>query len=287
MREPVFLDISSGICNAKCSWCWMPYLKKDFNLNRFMTLKNVQKIIEINKNQQLKITFSGWGEALINPEFFEILSLIAKNFKLGSIMTNFSKKLLKSQMRWMLFGFEKLVIEAGGLSPKTRHQNMHIENDAFFENIETLNDILLENFSLRNSVTVKIIRNKINNQEIISSNQDYVFNIIPCSLLIFDDEFYKHVTLDKNQSYFLDKNYQESVPIEISAKLKIGCTTKRILRITPSGNVLMCCTSPYGAYLGNAYETSLEDLISSDLYKENLKRMKLRTYCDNCKFCNE
>jgi MoaA/NifB/PqqE/SkfB family radical SAM enzyme len=288
MKESVVFDISSGICNAKCNWCYIPHLKKEFNLNKFMTVKDAQKIVEINKNQKLRIYFTGFGETLINPDFFEIVNLMHENFVLASIMTNFSKKLSKEQIRWLLFVFEKLVIEMGGLSVETRNQNMHINNDAFFENIDTLKEIFRENFSLKNSATIKILRNKTNNEEISKCDHPDEFNIILCSPIVFKEELYKNVTADKDRNYFLEKNYQEGVPIESEIiSLECGCTSKRTLRIIPSGDVLMCCSSPTGAYLGNAYKTSLEEMINSKLYKENLEKMENRTYCENCRFCHE
>ena len=155
MDIPIILDISSGLCNSSCNWCYVPYLKKDFGLNKFMKYEDVEKIVKLNMGHDFKFYFTGFGEALINPDFFKIFNLIGKNFKMGSMMTNFSKELTESEIEWMLLKLEKLVIEMGGLSAESRYENMHIENDFFFKNMHRLDNILIKNPSLRKSCSVK------------------------------------------------------------------------------------------------------------------------------------
>lgn len=288
MRESIIFDITSSHCNANCRWCFVPCMRPEFRSERLMSMEDIDRFVSLNKGTPLRIYFTGFGEPTIHPHYFDIVAIMFKNFHLASMMTNFSLPLSDRNINLLLFVFERVVIEMGGLSPETRDLNMRIPGDAFFDNLKTLDAILSRNFSLKGSVTVKILHNSINHNELATQDPSYLFPIILSKTIIYSDPYYRMMAVSKTRADYLLANSAPGVPLAIvDETLKIGCTSKRLLRITPSGEVYMCCTAPNGYPLGNAFQTPLKDLVASPRYEENLKRMDNRTYSPFCKVCHE
>ncbi len=286
----IMLDLSYGICNAKCNWCHVPYFKDNIKLNKFMSLEDVYKFIELNKNNKnIGIIISGFGEALLNPNFFKIISAIYNSgIHLRSFITNFSTNLSEDEIIFLSLVFDKINIEMGGLSKETRYNNMFIENDYFFNNLEKLLKIIQKNRTLEKSFYLKIIRNKINDYEI--RNKDVSINAYVSMPMIYNDKFLDMVS-KKNSQYFYDLNYMENVPIEIikESNSKI-CTTKRLLRILPNGEITLCCAEPRNSNPlndFNGFEQSIEDIVSSKKFLKLREDQNYKNYSIYCKYCHE
>jgi molybdenum cofactor biosynthesis enzyme MoaA len=283
----IFLDISYGFCNAECSWCLVPHFSDNLKINKFMSLEDIKNFILLNKlDKDIEINFSGLGESLINAEFFKMIDLLSKSFEMNRLISNFSVELSKLEIEKILYCFKTIVIEMGGFTKETRFNNMHIEKDCFFDNLNKAIRIINENPHLDDRLIVKILLNKINFDE-VNSNKTNI-HLESHKVIIHHDDFIKGITKDKSQEYFLKSNYKEEIRFYINKEEKNNpCTTEEFLRILPSGEIVLCCSAPRGIPVGNAFKESIKQITTSSAYLRAKESQKNRTYTKYCKYCIE
>lgn len=251
----IVLDISSFLCNAKCVWCYCNHNYKNLG---FMSIENVKKFISLNPDICLEITLSGFGEPLINPNFFEIIDLLHEKYNLIVLTTNFSTKLTEQQIKKLEKYFLGLWVDAGGVTKESRYQNMKIENDFFFEN--------------------KKIFDKLNSSKIYYSYIETKYNtnedIKHSYFSIKSDEYYKAISCNKKIDYVNSQIYFEE-----------ECTEENFT-ILSNGEILLCCDALYPDYLiGNAFEVPILEIISDEKYKNAKQLVKEKKYSHLCKYC--
>jgi uncharacterized Fe-S cluster-containing radical SAM superfamily enzyme len=80
------------LCNLKCKYCFVGAgdYNNNFIINHSYLIRQIQQIIAIKGNYNIEIHFSPYGEILLYPEFFDLLSKLAdiEGIDTISIQTN-------------------------------------------------------------------------------------------------------------------------------------------------------------------------------------------------------
>lgn len=268
------LDLAFGICNASCPWCFVPHYPPEYP-KQFLTLENCKKFIELHKPyvSSCTISITGFGEPLLNPDFFEIVTLLKQAFHLGTLTTNFSRELTGAQIEFLLSSFSNIVINTGGLYPSEREDNMSIPEDLFLKNLT----MLQTRFSHYTNYTLLVLTT--------SSTLNLPKPFRAQKISVFCKNLCDQSTLQKlNYSDYI-KAFEGLINFQ-----PIECNSDNQFRVLSNGDTLLCCYIPYHemAVIGNAFAQSLKDIIDTEKFKEILKNKQKRQYCFSfCSDCKE
>lgn len=280
----VTLDISYGACNARCPWC----LAKDFKYKqKFLGTNDIEKFIELNSEEKIDITISGFGEPLLNPYFFEIIRILIKqpNIMLSTLSTNLSTRLDINEIQFIVNSFKKISVDMGGLSIESRKNNMQIKDDYFPENLK-----MLSRADVEKKCIYKVLKTKNNINEL----KDFGEGFQVTDPIIFNPEYYYTTTNNYDYNNYLS-NLFDITKTEFSKK-KLSCneltnlTDERKIRVLSNGDVILCCMIPYSksAVVGNAFLSPLNQIFLSEGFKNALKLIEKREYCEEyCNACYE
>lgn len=280
-------------CNFRCKHC--VYKSGDWSMPN-MTPDTVRKLVDSFHRMGVEEVHITGGEPLVNPNLFEIISILRQNKFLVRMQTN--GMLIDNYMAQKLknVGVEQILISIDGL--KDSHNNLRGNPDSFEAAIRACH------FCLKNGIFARV------NTVVHKSN---VSDIRPLIKLI------KDVGVDQHSFfYFTPAGRGENMPDEvlslkewkdvqetiretaeeeqISSKIKMQdvyhendvryegldiCRNDNCL-ILANGNVFHCVFFVYSQYaLGNIYNDSLLDIwrnIGSTLNRINAQRHKR---CDN------
>lgn len=261
MFNRIYIEITN-ICNLNCEFCPNTKRKKEFmNINKFEEI--IKKINKYTNHIYLHVK----GEPLMHPELDSILK-IANNYNMNiNITTN--GRLLK----------EKIQIINNN---KIRQINISLHS---FNNINEIKEILEIIDKIKESyISLRLWNNK-DNREIYD---------------LLEKHYKKKISLNNNRfslthNIFLDIDKLFSWP-DISNEIITNYGTckgaKKQLAILVDGTVVPCCLDNDGIInLGNIFNNSIDEIISSERYKNMINGFNnnklVEDLCKKCGYRNK
>lgn len=263
MYKKVYVEITNS-CNLSCEFCT---LKKK---NDFMEIDKFEEILAKLKGHTEYLYFHVLGEPLLHPNINELIDIASNNYKVN-ITTNgyLIKRIINNKnIRQLNISLHSFDIKA----------NLSIDEylSNIFEAVDTLKTTTYISFRIwANSPHTKYFISKIN--EHYQSEIDYQNiknNSTICdSVFISTHELFTWPDLTNDTCNKKGKCY--------ALRDHIG--------ILVNGCVIPCCLDGSGLInLGNIYESTLEEIISSPRYQQMLNgfKNKERTehLCQHCDF---
>lgn len=272
----VFFELVRGHCNSLCSFCIFK-AHKGFLKRNYFPADKIETFNELNRGKDIGVSFVGFGELTLHPNWVNIIENLEKNFRLATLMTNFCKKMSDEEIN-LAAKFSKIQIELGGFTEETKRLSLGRGKDFLDENIERLK-------KAGASPYLKIVKTKITAKETERLDERFV-DVAG----IYSKQNMRYF----NKSFDYDKYFDE-IAIEERPRRKT-CEYAEIdapLIITTTGDAMLCYIVPYNneeqikeLSVGNAFEMSIEDILASDRYKEKRERQLhkkyLKGYCEYC-----
>lgn len=269
--KKIYVEITNK-CNLNCSFCSVDNReKRELSLQEFDTILN--KIRQYTNTIYLHIK----GEPLLHTKFDKILEITKKYNLKVRITTNGT--LLKTRLD-TLQKYNNI---------KQINISLHSENNLkeYFESVFKSSDILSKNIPIVYRIWL------LNNLKLDKLSTIIVDKIIEFYNL--DSNFKNKVLNEKNikikDNIYLDKDNEFTWPEDTKNNLidKGSCLgTRSHIGILSNGDVVPCCLDSKGILkLGNIFESNLEDILNSNLFKEintGFKNNKL--VCNLCKNCS-
>ena len=270
--KKIYVEITN-ICNLSCSFCSPDNrLKEEINLQNFTSIIN--KIRHYTDSIYLHVK----GEPLLHSKLDEILTICDKNHIKVKITTNGTLLKRKYSTLQKHYCIKQINISL--------HSEQNQKN--YFENVfNTCNKLanyfpivyriwLLDNLKLDKLSTM--IVNKIKNY--YQLDDDFIEKVIQEKNIKIQDNIY----LDKDNEFTWPDNQNESND-EIGSCLG----TRSHIAILVNGDIVPCCLdSKANLKLGNIFESDLEDILNSKLFREinsGFQNHKIKhNLCRNCQF---
>lgn len=281
-------EIVRGHCNSKCQYCLMQGL--NYRNKNFIDFNNFLKFVSMNKNSKKigTVSLSGMGEQTLHPRFSEIVNTLDDNFNLGSINTNLAKKMSEEELRSLL-RFKIIEVDIYAFNEDIRREISGREKDYLKENVE-----FIESLGMSDKLSLKAINTRKNLADIKGTH------ISVDSLILWREELFEH---DKKEGFDYKEFYNNLVDDNISIidkPLGTCCfyaaeeyNGSDLLVISPTGHVLLCYLIPYsssqldGLSPGNAFTSTLEEIVQTSKYEELKERLRQRRYLEGfCEFCS-
>lgn len=299
----IVVELTSGLCNARCVWCFTQYETGLTVTKGFMSLANFKRFINLNKGFRdpffHRIPFAivpfSKGEALLNPEFTDIIDYaVSQKVPLWNIHTNLGMELTLKQLV-ALCKHRKVTVNFGGGLKETHQHNVGTDLDKVLHNLKRLVDVKQKTHSKvaiqakmvinkRNVNEVSILRRKINK---ISENITWRTTKILFSCSNSSNE-------DKLR--FIEENLAPEIPCRDNWRISNGTVIvspkiKRCYGRVPTvrwdGAVQICCRAKsHEGIVGNAFEDPMKKILTSSVYKKAMILGKKRKYVPFCKFCS-
>ena len=278
----VYVEIIN-VCNLKCSFC-LPSKRK----TRIMNIDEFKKVAKEVISLTDLITLHIKGEPLMHPELGEILKICEEIGLKVNITTNGTLLLnnidiLKSK------AVRQLNISLHSIN---ENDNLNMDYKKYMNNIfmvvRTLKDFSNPYISYR-LWNLKTLNENSENYEIIN-------------LLEKEYKISNLVNLAKENSYieledkvFLNQDIEfkwPSLDDEIISDIGKCYGLRNQIGILANGDVVPCCLDQNGDIkLGNIFEESLEEILSSDLAKKIIKGFEnnklIPELCRRCTFINK
>ena len=264
----VYVEITN-YCNLSCSFC-----SKDTREKKEMTIDGFRDVIGKIKDYTENVCLHVKGEPLLHSKFDEILSICDLNNINVKITTN-GTLLLKRKDILLKHNIRQISI------------SLHCQNNipTYFEDVFSASDELSKKMTIVYRIwTLPTLDLDKFSTDIV----DKIINHYKLNSDIIDK--IKHEKATKiTENIFLDKNYEFKWPEIDDKKSDIGTClgTKDHIAILSDGNVTVCCLDSDGVVkLGNIFESNLDEIINSNLFKEiNNGFNNNRIVCDLCKSC--
>lgn len=264
----IYVEITN-YCNLACSFC-----SKDTRDKKEMTTNEFRDVISKIKNYTESICLHVKGEPLLHSHFDEILSICDENNINVKITTN-GTLLLKRKEILLRHNIKQISI------------SLHCENSFphYFEDVFNASDELSKATTIvyRIWTLPTLDLDKFSTIIVDKINEHYKLDLDTINKI-------KHEKATKiTENIFLDKDYEFEWPKIDNEKSDIGTClgTKDHIAVLSDGNVTVCCLDSDGVIrLGNIFESSLEEIINSDLFKKiNSGFNNNKIVCDLCKSC--
>lgn len=267
----IYVEITN-YCNLNCSFC-----SKDKRKKKEMSIEEFNEVINKIKDYTKTIYLHLKGEPLLHSQLDEILTLCDRNSINVKITTNGT--LLKNKLNILKNHHIKQI-----------NVSLHSENNYpnYFSDVFNCCDELSKNINIVYRIWV------LNNLELDKISTMIVEKIINHYKL--STNMVDKIKNDKNikikDNIYLDKDNEFIWPNEtvdnINEDSGYCLGTKTHIGILSDGTVVPCCLDSDGIInLGNIFESKLEDIINSKLFKEINEGFKNnKVICDLCKNCN-
>lgn len=255
MPFTLHLEISS-ICNLRCKMCPLGQEKIE-RKNKFLSLKDVKKIMKNNSLKIKSISLSNWGEPLMNPEITDIIKYLKSlDIKKVGFVTN--GLLLDKNMFHKL---RKSGLDAITISCDIKYDEMR--KISFEEWKEKIIEVLKDNSNFPIEINTIITKGDKPEEykKIIELFKPYVSKFHVQPLITFQ----KHNLSPKKICKDLLKNH---------------------LLVLSDGRIVPCCVD-YNAdlILGNAKKDDLKQALERKKYFLNL--WQKGTFKEICQKCHE
>jgi len=275
---------SSSKCNFSCKHCPITYNDdpKDFDLS---LLNNLENAIRSCK----EVSLFGWGEPLCNPDFPDIISRIREISHSVKIYFTTNGSLLNKDLCDFF------------INKKVDFISISLDNTEVDKlRTNSLNSIISNiKYMLKNKKNVPHIRftmtlstlniNKL--KDMIRFSHSIGIKELNCVFLTAFFESMRKFTLefqDKKVKKIFQDSKELAESLNITLKLpehkNSSCITfKNEVLITSKGNVKPCICYPIS--LGNIANNTLEKILNSKRYQNELKKIKEKEICDFCFKC--
>ena len=260
--KKIYIEITN-ICNLKCSFC-----SKSNRVLKEMTIDKFKEVLKKINNYTDYIYLHVKGEPLTHSRLDKILELTNKYNKKVCITTNgvFLKEKLDILQKYNN-------IYQINISLHSENNKEHYLEDIFYstDNLEcyisyrfwTLNEGQMDE---KTKYYLSKLKEKYNKEELYDG-------------IKLDDKIY--LSLEEEFTWpTLDASYYNEIG---------SCYGGRThLSILNDGTVTICCLDGEGiSNLGNIFNTSIEEILESDKYKNIIKGFNDRkVYLDICKHCS-
>jgi radical SAM protein with 4Fe4S-binding SPASM domain len=310
----------TSYCNAACSYC--PYtVLRDHWVNRHMTMETFGYIIPALKNAKLAY-LQGWGEPLLNTNFFTMVEHAKKAGCLVGTTTNgmiLEKSMIESVIQ---SGLDILSFSLANTDSCNDHIRQGAPVETVLERIRELNTakekagsdkpaIHVAYVLLRsNKDDVKMLPSRLKGlgvSEVVISTLDY----IPSSELSREELFPRTAEEFEDLRAYLETVQAEGHGMAVPIHYQIGCGYRRrsfcseniekALVISATGDVLPCVSAsiPVSAEhgqtqytelaerlnFGNITKRSLADIWWSKRYKEFRRSFYQKNRTASCQNC--
>lgn len=295
LERPVIIELVSGYCNSKCAWCFTQYETGNQIPKGILSIEDVKRFLDINKESKFGTVPFSHGEALIHPNFCTIIDLIEDyGHILHDIHSNLSMELSDEHIK-RLAKFRNITINVGGCTEETHRKNMGTDINVVIENLKRLRK------QSSNSITVKMVINATN----VNDNMDSTFKSLNVKTVKFLLYFSSSDSSNEDKIRFIEKNflnkdgtvnnevrcrdrveYNNGIVNVTSLKSNHPCTDYNFV-IRWNGNVQLCCRPrKHDGVIANGFEKSLLRIYKSDELKETIGKMAKREYVSYCKHCS-
>jgi len=286
----IVVELVSNICNSKCKWCFSTYETSKKIDKGFMAEANFKKFIDINKGAITNIIPFSHGESLLHPDWVNMMEYATSNgYVIESIHTNLAMPLTNEHMV-MLCRVKYLTINVGGANKDTHYINTGTDFNVVSSNLQRLMKVR------REPTSVKMVINKHNQgqkEELVQYIKSISTNIQVSTFPLY------LATADSDQidiSKWIENNIAEGVECRDHIENKNGqyvvkpktnkCTDKTV-SVRFNGITHLCCRARTSeGSVGNAFITSIKDILASDKCVALKKLMDKRQYISYCKVCS-
>ncbi|MBF0216977.1 MAG: radical SAM protein [Candidatus Omnitrophica bacterium] len=289
----VKLEVSAN-CNARCAWCWM--FNSDTKPHGLIKVEDVEKFVALNRAHFIAhktgiMPFFN-GECLIHPRIFDILDIIvASGIRLKDIDTNLGMKIDIPKL--LSYPFKHIRVNIGGLTKEVHERMMGTDFGLVTDNLRKAFNIAPRR------MFVKMVVTKDNFAQ-IGGMDEFMKSLggLPENKIIADTGFaLPAMASDKDIRGFFDSVVSPNIDRYLKfdydlSKDRYGIKAREkgchfILNcITYNGKLTICCQDQLGKLdLGNAFQTPLYELISTDEYKNAILKAKSMGF-DFCAECN-
>ena len=306
----IVVELTSGFCNARCVWCFSQYDTGLTVTKGFTSLINFKRFINLNKGFQdpffhhilfrkKKSDFSivpfSKGEALLNPEFIDIIDYaVSKRVPLYHIHTNLAMDLTPEHLK-ALCKHQKVTVNFGGGNKQTHYQNMKTDFDKVLLNLKRL--VYFKRIT-RSKVTIqaKMVINKRNVNEVSLLRRKV--KKISKRITVGTTEILFSCSNSSNEDKlkFIEENLGREIPCrdkwriskgKVIVSPKIKRCYGRVPTVRWDGAVQICCRAKsHEGIVGNAFEESMKKILTSSVYKKAMILGAKRKYVPFCKFCS-
>ncbi len=285
--ERITIEIS-GVCNAKCLWCYTGRKNRysdhsDKKTSCFMSTKDFEagldKLIKdgiLSENADVELY--NWGEPLLNPEFDGILEVLERHDMPFHISTNCSQ--LSHFTGAHLKNLTLFMVSLSGFSQTTYGKIHGFDFDMILKNIDKAAHILKNN-GLLHVMEINFHVYKFNIHEIPAAKKYFEsrgIRFVP-RLAYFNDyylfEDYLNSRMNKRLKSMADRHLMvETLVQETKFSPKdYSCPQHRKLVVDENWQLIPCCRLSSDERLGNILEMSKDEI---DSVKTSL------SYCKPC-----
>ena len=284
----------SRVCYGNCIFCPIPKLQHtsiDSPKKRFMSLDVAERVVENLTNMSFsdRINLGENGDALLNPNFKDIIEIISQNLPSAKIMLYTNMARMDKRLSYFLMGYNvsEVCVNIDGSTKETyEFAKRGLKYEIIKDNL--LNFVKIRNQTKRNcKISILVIPPKryLRLRANTKANIQYdVPDIV---------DFWKPY-LSKGDSilevkYFWNWNGKFSNQIR-----KKSCPTLSTLfncYISTEGDVYACCLDPLTKLtFGNILENSIEKVWNSRKRKNvvrNIVNREFEKVGEPCIYCNE
>lgn len=260
--KKIYLEITNK-CNLNCEFCI-----KNKRVETFITENNFLKALDKIKDYTKYLYFHILGEPLLHPEINKLIDIaISKGFYVNITTNGYLIKRIKDNKN----------IRQINISLHSYKEEYILSLDDYMSNIFDAIDKLIKN---KTYISLRLwVDSKYNKEIIAKINRKYNTNI---------DEKTKNFKIN---NYLFINNFHEFIwpDLENSFYEENGTCygLKDHIGILVDGTVIPCCLDTTGTInLGNIFEDTLENIISSSRYQKMLEGFKQHKKCEElCKHC--
>lgn len=294
----VVVELSSGLCNSKCVWCFTSYKGGDRIQRGMMKLPQFTHLIQLNRSHPFAIIPFGHGEALINPDFVKCCRYaLSQGFSLRHVHTNLAMD-LESKHFDVLSEFDHVIVNVGGGTAGTHALNTSTSLEKVLSNLRLLakqgGEVVVKMvLNRRNIDEVKILREKVDAIASRISVRTYPVYFGPIDSDAADRRLFFENNLATPDGSAIDVRVPCRDRIELDESGAVmgysklnhcwGLTTT----VRWNGAVSICCRSRYQEMpVGNALEQSILEIYNSQSYRDAEALGSEKKYVDYCKYCS-
>lgn len=285
--ERITVEIS-GICNAKCTWCYTGRQNKygkgcSEAKAKFMTAQEFDSGLSYLINNGIlspnaEVELYNWGEPLLNPELDGILEVLEKYDMQFHLSTNCS--CLKYFTGKHLKNMTMLMVSLSGFSQSTYGRIHDFDFESILRNINTTAEIL-KSHNLLHLMEVNFHVYNFNLHEIAAARKYFEsrnIRFIP-RIAYFNDYFlfdgYLKNTLPIKTKAMAEKHLLTDLLLRETefAPKNFECPQQKKIVVDEEWNLVPCCRLSKKENLGSILDMNIEEVA---------KAKKEVTYCGSC-----